>query len=131
MSSLFNLIPKGSLWTRKDLATLWGYKSFHALARGVVTPAGHNCIILFVTQKKQNDATQYDDHIEGNKLFWEGEQGHQNDLRIMNAHENCNDIHVFFRDKHHMPFQYLGRAKVLRFQRFSERPSRFEFELTD
>ena len=31
---------------------MWGYASFHAIARGVVTPKDDNKIVLFVTEEK-------------------------------------------------------------------------------
>ena len=41
------------------MAKLWGYATFHALARGVVTPRGTHCIILFVQEKKPDHFTPY------------------------------------------------------------------------
>ncbi|GEM_PF-3158137 len=35
---MFNKIYKGSSYSRPQLAELWGYASFHAIARGVITP---------------------------------------------------------------------------------------------
>ena len=75
MSLSFARIAVGSIWDRNALAELWGYRSFHALARGVFTPAGDNKIVLFVTEQKQESQTPYTDRLEGGqRLFWEGER---------------------------------------------------------
>ncbi len=56
---MFEKIRKGGSYSRPQLAELWGYASFHAIARGVVTPQGKNKIILFVTEEKQAFQEQY------------------------------------------------------------------------
>ena len=45
----FSLIPLelGKLYTRPELADLWGYQSFHPLSRGVFTPRETGVIVLF------------------------------------------------------------------------------------
>lgn len=55
----FDQIQRGEKHSRPDLADIWGYESYHALARGVVTPADDHKIILFVTEEKQDFQTQY------------------------------------------------------------------------
>jgi hypothetical protein len=125
----FDSIPKGSEWDRNELAKLWGYQSFHALARGVVTPAGQKHIVLFVTEQKQESLTQYDDRLVEKELHWEGEDGHQNDLRIAHAAENSDEIHVFYRERHHAPFRYLGEVRVKKATLLSNQPSQFELTL--
>ena len=68
------------------------------------------------------------DHIEHDTLFWEGEKAHVSDQRII---EKRDDIHVFFREKHHSDFTYGGRAVLQRYHIYSERPSKFVFALID
>ena len=124
----FDSLSKGSEWDRNELANLWGYQSFHALARGVFTPAGQRFIVLFVTEQKQESLTQYDDRLVGKVLHWEGEDGHQNDLRIAHAAENGDEIHVFYRERHHEPFRYLGEVRVKKATLLTKQPSQFELE---
>ena len=50
----FAKIAKGSNYSRQALAELWGYTSFHAIARGVVTPRNDNKIVLFVTEQNSH-----------------------------------------------------------------------------
>lgn len=125
----FARIEKGTAWNRKQLAELWGFRSFHALARGVFTPANSNLIVLFVTEKKQPSLQQYDDRLLGNILFWEGEDRHQSDLRISSSAARGDRIHVFYRREHHSAFTYLGTAIVLKSRLMTEKPSEFELRV--
>jgi putative restriction endonuclease len=125
-----NLIV-GNEYSRNELADAWGYQSFHAIARGVVTPRYSNKIILFVTQEKQSSSEQYEDHIEGDRLYWEGPTDHFAEDRMVNSHHNGDEIHLFFRDRHHSDFVYYGRAVVESAERFLDRPSRFVMQLVD
>ena len=128
---MFEKIEVGSLWNREALSTLWGYESYHALARGVVTPRNSGIIILFVSEEKPGDFTQYRDRLDGRRLQWEGEKGHRTDHRIANSNESEDQIHVFHRELHRAPFAYLGRARVVKFAHLTSAPSRAEFELID
>ena len=124
----FENIHVGNKYSRPTLAELWGYKSHNAISRGVISPKGMNTLILFVTKEKQESLTQYKDHIDSDILFWEGEKGHGNDKRIT---ERMDQIHVFYREKHHIDFTYEGRAVLRSFNLLSDRPSKFTFELID
>jgi len=55
----FKSLEFGKSYERPFLAKLWGYQSFHAISKGVVTPAGTKYIIFFVTKEKQEALTQY------------------------------------------------------------------------
>lgn len=123
------ILQLGRLYTRPQLADMWGYESFHAIARGVVTPRGGNCILLFVTREKQETLTQYQDFISGDRLHWEGEKRHRTDDRIARAHENGEEIHLFYRDVHHTPFRYHGQVLIDTFIRRRSEPSQFVFTL--
>lgn len=124
----FDQIIIGGTYARPDLAVLWGYKSFQAISRGVFTPRDQKIMVFFVTEEKQESLTQYKDHIDADILFWEGEKGHRSDQRILNG---VDEIHVFFRKRHHSDFIYEGRAVLTRFRILSDRPSEFSFHLVD
>lgn len=124
----FETIDKGSEWDRKQLADLWGYESFHAIARGVFTPAGQHYIVLFVTEDKQAGLTQYSDLLEEGILSWEGEEGHRSDDRIANSDRSGDEIHLFYRQRHHSPFEYKGKFNLKTFRRRDQHPSEFTFE---
>lgn len=127
----FDLTPleRGCLYTRPELAALWGYAGYQAFARGVFTPQGARTIVLFVTREKQASLTAYVDALVGDHLTWEGEAGHQSDYRIARAAETGESIHLFYRDVHHTPFRYHGQVLVTRFSERRDAPSRFEFQL--
>lgn len=124
----FSSLVVGKEYDRPYLAKLWGYETYNAISRGVVTPRGERSIILFVTRDKQEHLTQYEDHIEQDILFWEGEEGHRSDQRIT---EKQDIIHVFFREKHHSPFVYEGRASLMGYKINKDHPSKFTFHLVD
>ena len=116
MNINFKSLEFGQTYSRPFLAKLWGYKSHKALERGAVTPAGTKYIILFVTKVKQESLTQYNDYIDGNMLFWEGEEKHSSDKRVVEANKNQDEIHLFYRETHHSPFVYFGRISLTDFQ---------------
>lgn len=127
----FTNIVIGVQYSRPELAEVWGYETYHALARGVVTPREDNKIILFVTEEKQVSATAYEDSLAGDRLYWEGPNDHFAEERMLKANEKDEEIHLFHRSKHHADFIYLGRLRVVNCERFSNRPSCFTFELLD
>jgi hypothetical protein len=127
----FDLTPlqRGGLYTRPELASLWGYAGYQAFARGVFTPQGARTIVLFVTREKQTGFTAYEDSLVGDRLRWEGEKSHATDLRITHAAESGESIHLFYRDVHHTPFRYHGQILLTRFSERHDGPSRFEFQV--
>lgn len=128
MVSFAAIVPH-QLYSRKRLAELWGYRGFQALARGVVTPKGDNKIILFVTQEKQESSEQYHDRLVGNILHWEGPNDHFAEERMRSAEQQKDEIHLFYRQKHHSDFVYLGVGAVVRYVGKTDAPSQFDFEI--
>lgn len=125
----FDAIQIGAQYDRPQLAELWGYEDYHAIARGAVTPAGTQFIILFITREKQVQQTQYEDHLENGILDIEGETNHVADARIINAAGQAHQIHLFYRDRHHMSFTYYGQIHLSRHERHEDSPSRFTFRV--
>jgi hypothetical protein len=121
----FVTIAKGFSYSRQTLAELWGYTSFHAIARGVVTPRNDNKIVLFVTEEKQSSAEQYVDRLSGNTLEWEGPTDHFAEDRMLRAEASGEEIHLFHRERHHSDFTYCGHLKVLCHTLHGNRPSHF------
>ncbi len=107
----FEAIDVGKEFDRPQLAQLWGYKDWHAIGRGIVTPSGQPVIVLFVTAEKQEHLPQYSDHFDGTTLAMDGEDSHQNDHRLAKATEAGDQIHLFFRKRHHQAFVYVGRVQ--------------------
>ena len=129
MDISFKELKRGEEYERTFLADLWGYKGHQAISRGVVTPAGTEKIILFVTKEKQSSSIQYNDYIKDNFLFWEGEDKHGSDNRVINSVKEKDEIHLFYRDIHHTPFEYYGEIFLEEYKLFSSQPSQFSFSL--
>lgn len=125
----FENIQIGSEYTRPELAELWGYAGYEAISRGAVTPRKTLFIILFITREKQQFLTQYEDYLENGILEIEGETNHAADERIINATTTGDEIHLFYRDRHHMSFTYYGPIELLRYESYTDSPSRFTFRV--
>lgn len=125
----FAEIRVGKSYSRNDLAEFWGYSSMHAIARGVVTPKDDNKIVLFVTREKQKDAEQYEDELTGTELQWEGPTDHFAEDRMVTARSNGDEIHLFYRDRHHADFVYHGLLEIVGCERYADHPSRFVFKV--
>lgn len=107
---------------------MWGYSSFHAIARGVVTPKDDNKILLFVTEEKPSHAEPYADRLRGQHLDWEGPTDHFAEDRMVNATDSGDEIHLFHRQKHREGFVYMGQLRLIDFSPETQRPSRFTLE---
>lgn len=125
----FAQIAIGTFHSRRDLATIWDYSSMHAIARGVVTPRNDNKIILFVTREKQAGAEQYQDELSGTELHWEGPTDHFAEERMLASSKAGEEIHLFYRERHHSDFEYFGMLELMGSNRHSDRPSEFVFKL--
>lgn len=119
----------GDVYDRPILASLWGLAGHQAISRGVFTPSRTNLIFLFVTRIKQTCLTQYRDFLCDDVLQWEGEERHANDIRIANASQNGDEIHLFYREMHHTRFTYHGRIILVSFISHDAAPSEFAFEV--
>jgi len=126
----FAKITRGGEYSRNLLADLWGYSSYHAIARGVVTPQNDNNIVLFVTEQKQDSLEQYADHLDGEVLHWEGPNDHFAEERMLNASSTGQEIHLFYRLRHHTDFTYKGTVTVASHKLHTNRPSKFTLKLT-
>jgi putative restriction endonuclease len=129
MSVNFSELQTGKSYSRPTLAALWGYSSFQALSRGVVTPKGDNKIILFITEEKQRSAEQYADRLNGDLLLWEGPSDHFAEDRMVRSKTSGEEIHVFYRARHHSDFIYLGQVEVLKHVPRMGKPSEFELRV--
>ena len=129
MAVSFAKVTPGREYSRNDLAELWGYSSYHAIARGVVTPQGDSKIILFVTQEKQDSAEQYSDHLDGDVLHWEGPNDHFGEGRMVAASRTGEQIHLFYRVRHHTNFTYMGQVTVMNYTAFTSQPSQFKLRV--
>lgn len=109
MPVTFGELIVGHKYERPDLAKLWGYKDWHAIGRGVVTPSGQNIVVLLITNEKQESLHQYADTFDGETLAIDGETNHAHDARLAES-LNHDQVHLFYREKHHEPFTYHGEV---------------------
>ncbi len=125
----FENIEIGGTYSRPQLSGYWGYRGFQAIGRGVFTPAKENKIVLFITKDKQSHLTQYIDSLDGERLTIQGEKNHAADKRLINAAPVGDEIHLFYRPKHHQDFTYYGEVFLVEYAEFAAEPSRFAFSL--
>ncbi len=129
MSRFSEPLEFGKGYDRKVLAQLWGLGGFQAIGRGVFTPTGVGQIFLFVTRERLGWMTPYNNFLNDDLLFWDGEKGHGSDERIINASRSGEEIHLFYRDHRRTPFIYYGKVVMVRCQRFTDQPSEFVFNV--
>ena len=119
----------GQVYTRPELTQLWGLGGIQAINRGVYTPAKQSVIFLFVTRNKQSCLPQYNDYLDEDLLFWEGENGHGSDARIAAASAKGEEIHLFYRERHHSDFIYHGKVILAHWSKRTDAPSEFVFKV--
>ncbi len=129
MAVSFDKLQVGSEYSRPYLARLWGYRTYNAIARGIITPKRSNKIVLFVTHEKQAALPQYRDSFDGTTLSIEGESKGKTDARLLKTREGGDEIHIFYRRKHHQDFTYQGRAVLVRHEKQQNALARFTFAL--
>lgn len=129
MSRFTDPLEIGKGYDRLDLAKLWRLGGFQAISRGVYTPKDTGQIFLFVTRERLSWMTPYNNFLDDDLLFWDGEKGHGSDDRITNASRSGEEIHLFYRDDRRKPFTYHGKVVMIRCNRFANRPSEFVFNV--
>lgn len=125
----FDGLLKGEQYERQYLSKIWGFKGYHAICRGIVTPKESKYIILFITKEKQKGNHQYKDYMIDDLLYMEGETNHLNDRRLINSIVNDVIVQLFYREKHHRPFIFCGEANLMNYEIRQSEPSRFIFRL--
>jgi 5-methylcytosine-specific restriction protein A len=107
---------------------MWGYKSHHALVKGVFHPKDSDIIILFVTKQRQPGSTQFKNELRGNIIKIEGADKHGTDQLLQKNMENPTDqIYLFYRENHTLPFTFLGKVHLIQSWIHTEASSEFEF----
>ncbi len=127
--NLLDVLILNQTYTRPELARLWGLGGIQGINRGVYTPAKQRVIFIFVTRIKQKCLTHYNDYLYGDLLFWEGENGHGTDERIAAASSKGEEIHLFYRERHHSDFIYQGKVILAHWNKRNDAPSEFVFKV--
>lgn len=88
----------GEIYTRRVLGGLLGIDG-NGMNQGVFRRWGTASVLLFVTERKTPDRTQYVDHLDGENLHWEGQERRRTDPWIIEAEQRGLVLLVFHRDR--------------------------------
>jgi hypothetical protein len=90
------LLEPGAIYTRKDLAERFQITD-RTLNTGIFQPRGHSSVWLFVTEQKTPDRPQYVDRLDGEVLYWQGQQRGSKDSLIIEHEQRGLELLVFYR----------------------------------
>ncbi len=103
---------EGRVYTRVELQRLFSIRDA-TLKNGVFQMKDRREIWLFVTESKQSDRVQYEDRLDGDTLYWQGQTSGRTDDRVIYHAEEGNDLLLFYRrSKSEFPgagFKFVGR----------------------
>jgi hypothetical protein len=107
---------EGQTYTREELQKLFQITD-QTLYTGIFQPAGHESVWLFVTEQKPADQPQYQDRLDGDTLYWQGQTQGRKDQVIIEHEIRGLELLVFYRKaKKEFPgagFRYEGRFRCL------------------
>lgn len=107
-------LTEGDVYTRAKLAEILESNDA-TINTGIFQPRGYDSILLFVTEKKAADRTQYVDRLDGDKLYWQGQMAGRKDILITTHEQQRLEILLFYRSaKGEHPgsgFRYEGRFR--------------------
>jgi len=111
---LSSRLTEGDIYTRAKLAEILESKDM-TINTGIFQPRGYDSILLFVTEKKSADRTQYVDHLDGDRLYWQGQMAGRKDMAIMTHKQERLELLLFYRNaRDEYPgggFRYEGRFR--------------------
>ncbi len=84
-----------------------------------------------MTAQKQESSEQYNNKLVDEYLHWEGPNDHFAESRMIQARRNSEEIHLFYRDRHHSDFIYFGKIEIVNVEIDTVRPSKFVFHLSE
>lgn len=111
-----NKLSPYAIYTRAELRRL--FKTTDAtINTGIFRLRGYHSVCLFVTEKKTSDRTPFKDHLDGDRLKWQGQLGGRKDHLIVD-HVNLGlELLLFYRSSRYehpgAGFRYEG---VFRYQ---------------
>ncbi len=104
------------VYTREDLKSMFEIKNA-TINTGVFSPKGHDSIWLFVTEDKTADRVQYEDRLQRNTLYWEGQQQGRTDMIIIEHKQQGLELLFFYRKKKYehkgAGFRFEGKFKYV------------------
>lgn len=106
------LLKSGSLYTREDLKKLLDTQDA-TINTGIFKPAGFASVLIFITKNKTSDRTQYEDRLDGDTLYCQGQSAGRTDVLLSGHRQRGLELLVFYRDsKYEHPgagFRFEGR----------------------
>lgn len=111
---LINNLEIEHAYTTEQLAGLLQVHPTSMRAKGVITKAGEDLLIIFITLHKRSDATPYLDHLDGTVLHWEGQLKNKYAEQYMS--DGTHEVFVFIREQPRTPYTYYGRAIPIRYK---------------
>lgn len=109
----------GEIYTRDQLRKEFAITD-STLNTGIFKPQGHDSIWLFITEKKSGDMTEYEDRLEGDNLYWQGQTAGLKDRQIIEHRERDFELVVFYRPEKSSyegsgfrfegPFEYVSHS---------------------
>jgi len=111
---LINTLQVENTYTTDHLAGLLHAHPTSMRAKGVITKAGEDLLIIFITLHKRSDATPYKDHLAGSVLHWEGQTRGKHAEKYMS--EGTHEVFVFIREQPRTAYTYYGRAVPIRYK---------------
>lgn len=99
-------LTPGQVYSRGELREKFGIGDA-TINTGVFRPKGHDSVWLFVTRLKTPDQPQYQDLLDGDALYWDGQSNGRTDGKIINHTNSGLELIVFYREH---KYQYKGSA---------------------
>jgi putative restriction endonuclease len=101
----------GELYTREHLKAILE-TSDATINTGIFLPKGYSSVLLFVTEHKTADRTQFVDKLSGDVLHWQGQRAGLKDYLIEQHVQRGLELLVFYRTKKYehprAAFRYEG-----------------------
>jgi predicted restriction endonuclease len=105
------LLVLGQVYTREELRQRFAI-SDATLNTGIFQPQGFASVWLFVTETKTRDRTQYEDRLDGDTLYWQGQTAGRKDALVIEHRQRDLEVLLFYRkEKYEHPragFRYEG-----------------------
>ena len=109
-------LVEGQVYTREALKQQFGITD-QTLFTGIFQPTGHDSIWLFITEHKPADRPQYQELLDGDTLYWQGQTEGRKDQLIKDHNAQRLELLVFYRKaKTEFPgagFRYEGRFRYM------------------
>lgn len=89
-------LAEGEIYTRETLREKFGVTD-QTLNTGIFKPQGHDSVWLFITEKKSGGMTKYEDRLQGDMLYWQGQTAGLKDRQIIDHGARDLELLVFYR----------------------------------